>query len=111
MASVSSESHPPAHATITPAQDRINKDIAAVHSEITALVCRRNINALTLTDEDMKRKHVLENDLKKEMAILKYKRKTQARQQKLRSNKKAKLAELCDKHTELKQKLKVRDKP
>jgi hypothetical protein len=70
--SVSTESHPSAPpVTPTPAQDRINKDIVAVQSEITALVCRRNINALT--PEDMKRKQMLENDLKKKISNLKSK--------------------------------------
>lgn len=41
--SVTSESSVSA-AAATPAQDRISNDIAAVKSEITALVCRRNIN-------------------------------------------------------------------
>jgi hypothetical protein len=86
--SVSSESHPCAPpATPTPAQDRINKDIAAVQSEITAVLCRRNINALT--PEDMKRKQMLENDLKKMISNLKSKRKAQARQKKFRLVKKA----------------------
>jgi hypothetical protein len=78
-----------------------------LQSEITTLVLRRNINALT--DDDVKRKQRLEDELKRKKRSLEAKRRTQMRQKKFRLPKKAKFDELCEKNPEVRQQLKCKD--
>lgn len=88
-----------------PAQDKLNVEITILQQEILLLEVRKKANLLTEKEERILKKKK-ENLTTKEKA-LKYRKRSTARNQKYRAQKRQALESLCVDNPEIKKKLKI----